>query len=638
MSISKTRPGLAFILYVPMAASVAGACAGVAESIYRAAPAWYGGLLYGSIGVAMGIGIALAFMVLRLFYSKDFLGAGPGPGAWAFCLTVMALTMVLLRFILFRDVLLEAPGSGLKATVTAAVAAVLLGGMALYVGRLLRHLELPMPWLPPLLLLSSFAVVVMTDAGADTQQAVHTEPTQLQGRGVILVVVDTLRADVLGAYGGDAHRGAPASPHIDAFANKSVVFDNVSAQASWTRPAVASIMTSRHVSGHQTMAKTARLPNALPTIATHLRAAGIQTGAVVTNYNLEETFGFARGYNAFSYLAPARYLGAPKAASRLAFYNVYRLVREKLWGGGRASEHFYRSAAEVNAAGFDMLNRMAKKPDDRFFLWLHYMEPHDPYFPAPGVEVGPASSYARVAHRHPNKSWAAPMRAAYRDDVRRFDEGFGALLEGLSARGLADNTSVVLVADHGEEFFEHGGYYHGVTLFEEQLHVPLIISRAGREAESETAEPRQNRIKGLARQVDVAPTISALFELPSALNWEGRDLFGDAPWPGMSLAEEDHEGNILRSVSYGEDPITHKRYKLILANEGNPRGLRASALYDLLEDPTEQSPIEGPEDEKRLTSALEAAQSRSQKGGARAGHKELSADDEAELRALGYIQ
>lgn len=526
--------------------------------------------------------------------------------------------MVLVRFIFLRDVLLESPSASLKALGAGGVAAVLVLVVVLLAVRAAsRRLRLDIfsgagTWVVPVLVLVGFAI--HTGAGDDVLPQAPPEPQALSGGGVVLLVVDTLRADVLGAYGAGDHRTGPASPQFDALASRGRLFQDLSAQASWTRPAVASLLTSRHASGHDTMSKAAALPPSLPTIASELQKAGIKTGAVVTNYNLEDGYGFGRGFDDYRYLPPARYLGAPPRANRLAAYNVYRVFREKIFKSAREPRHFYRDARTVNAVGLEILDRIG---DSSFFLWLHTMEPHDPYFDIDGT------SYAKVSDPHPPAEWAERMRLAYRDDVRRFDESLGNLLGALEARGLEERTTVIVVSDHGEEFGDHGGFYHGVTLYEEQLHVPLVIAGPG-------ITPGVDET--LARQIDIAPTVLARFAVEPPSSWEGRDLLGDGEAPLTSLAEENHEGNVLAS-------IRKESLKLIVANADNPRGLQAEEMYDLAKDPGEQTNVAGAaETVASLRNELLELKTAAAVGAAKADEVEMTDEQRAELRALGYIK
>ena len=379
---------------------------------------------------------------------------------------------------------------------------------------------------------------------------------------------------------------------------------------------MASIVSSRHVPGHQVMSKVSTLPQDMPTLSTVLAEHDIHTGAVVTNYNLEDRYGFSQGYKDYRYLSPARYLGAPEGANRLVAYNVYRLIREKLIKQGREAKYFYRTGEDVNRHAFEILDKVG---NDKFFLWVHYMEPHDPFFANDG------SSYARVSTPYPSQDLSAPFRAAYQDDVTRLDQAIGELMDGLKARGLADKVNFVFTSDHGEEFGEHGGFYHGVTLYEEMLQIPLFMWGPQFPA---------TRRSDVARHIDIAPTIVGTFGLTSPPTWEGRDLLADTPNPSHVYAQEDHQGNQLEAIR----ETTGDQHKLILANPDNPRGLPTQELFGLSNDPLEQKALTAPEEVQRLSEALEQAQAAQATDAGVAGAAELDADSEAELRALGYVE
>lgn len=585
------------------AGGAAGILVGFFEAAYRNAELWYGPLLYATLWVLVGAGLGGLFAALRPKLPI---------GRVLFALALGASMLVLVRFILWRDVYQQAPGSGLKASLIALVVASMVGGGAWATVRPLKNAQLSpnIKWGAVVVLLLVFASITLR---GDDQFPGPTGSDALPGEGVILMVVDTLRADALGVYGASDHRGQPASPNIDRLARSGRLFVDTTAQASWTKPAVASLMTSRHVSGHQTMSKKAVLPESLPTLADTLKEAGVQTGAVVTNYNLEEGFGFSQGFDYFHYLPPARYLGAPPRANRLAAYNVYRLLREKLLARWRTSDAFYRSAEVVNRVGESLLETMGQ---GKFFLWLHYMEPHDPYFPTTG------RSYAKVERAHPPQEWTEPMYTAYRDEIQRLDRAIGSFLETLERRGLSERVSVVLTADHGEEFGDHGGFWHGVTLYQEQVHIPLMVRTPNAEAATDA---------NLARQIDVAPTIASLLGVAPPPTWEGRNLLGDTAPPASVLAEEDHEGNVLSMVR-------EKALKLIRANPDNPRGLPAEEAFDLSHDPKEQSPLKLDAAKARLEVALEEAKGRAHQNAAEETERALDTEAEAELRALGYME
>ncbi len=599
--------------YASLATGMAfgGLLVGFAEALYRGVEWVYASFLYGALWSAAGLGLVLLLTLLkRRRKDRPLFGIG-------LALAMCTSAVVLVRFIVLRDVLEEQPGANLQATGAGFAAAALLAIVIFTVTRAVRKIfyyeGIPRgaTWGIAAFPLPVFALLAMGGDDPLPRQAPEAKP--LKGKGTILVVVDTLRADALGLYGAADHDEAPITPNLDAFARRGTVFDDVTAQASWTRPAVASLLTSRHVSGHKTMSKSAILPDSLVTLAETMRDAGKKTAAVVTNYNLEAGYGFAQGFDEYRYLAPARYLGAPERANRLAAYNVYRLIREKLVTAGREARFFYRDGEIVNAIGMEMLDRMG---DEEFFLYLHYMEPHDPYF-------GEARSFARVAQVNPPLALRDEMLSAYRDEVRRFDTVFGQLLAAIEARGLMDRVDIVVTADHGEEFHDHGGWWHGETLYQEQVHIPLV-------AAGPSFAPA--RVSDLVRQIDIAPTLAktAGAEVPG--EWEGRDLLDASQTLDVVLAEENHNGNELTMIRQGS-------VKLIDANPGNPRGLPEQVAFDLENDPDEQKPLAKDEvPTKNLTSLLEAGLRAAAEGGAVAEERELTPEQEAELRALGYVQ
>ena len=590
--------------------TLGGLCVGGVEGIYRDVNLIYATLFYGVFCCGIGLCLGLASKYWPAFVLRKsggfFSGLALALGFQAFALGY---------FYAFRDVFQEAADKKALALMIGLGLALTLGLMSLsfsYLWRFFRRDKNDINIAPLFLSIVLLAFIVLLFIGGDDARCVPQKARTLKGRGVIFLVVDTLRADVLGVYGAEAHRGQPPSPNIDAFAAEATTFFRFSAQASWTKPAMATLLSSRHVSGHNTMSKLSTLPDNLPLVATELKKADIVTAAVVTNYNLEAGYGFGRGFDHYTYLSPARYFGAPQKANRLALYNIFRLIRERYLPSLRASQYFYRSADIVNAEGLCLLDEIGDKD---FFLWLHYMEPHDPYFSDDG------QSYARVEMPHPSLDLAESLKMAYQDEVRRFDHAFGDLAEALKARGLWQNTAVILSADHGEEFGEHGGFYHGVTLYEEQLHLPLIISRPDAEAEEDSI---------IARQIDVAPTILDFFGLEAPESWEGRTLFDGEREDALAMAEENHQGNILRSIQQAG-------FKLILSNRDNPRGLPETELFNLVDDPGEMENLKNRVKAAELEDILENAQKEAAKGGRSGTERQMDAAMEAELRSLGYV-
>ncbi|HEU4431168.1 MAG TPA: sulfatase-like hydrolase/transferase [Myxococcota bacterium] len=446
-------------------------------------------------------------------------------------------------------------------------------------------------------------------------------PPALAGRpNVILVMVDTLRADHLDCYGG---KHAPTPNLCRIAADGGTLFSGF-AHASWTKPSAATLLTSLVPSSHQAMAKAAALPDEIDTVAEAFRAHGYATGAYVSNTNLTEAFGFAQGFDEYHYLGPDYLFGAVESSSKLVLYQILRRVYFMLVPGLRFGD-FYQDSEVVNRHAFEFLDRHA---DSRFFLFLHYMDPHDPYFEHPYNGAG----IARAAG-DPPAELARRMHELYVGEIAYLDASFGKLITKLEELGLYDESVIALVADHGEEFQEHGGYWHGLTLYDEQIHVPLMVKwRRGAPAAPPDARGEP------ARLIDVAPTLLAQAgaSVPPAM--QGIDLAripaARAPGDQVVFAEENHEGNVLRAVRT-------KRWKWIEANAGNPRGLPERELFEVEVDPGETENVAEREagtaaELARQASSFELAAKEHKVGEAKAAS--ISKEECEQLKQLGYVQ
>lgn len=483
------------------------------------------------------------------------------------------------------------------------------------------------PWGTPaavctaMLCLVTFGLVLGEDhahANGTTRRAAENRPN------IVLVMVDTLRADHLDLYGYDEE----TAPHITEFSNESVTFRNAFAQASWTRPSVATILTGRYPSSHQTTTKPDALPDEVETLAEVLRSNGYTTGGIVTNFNLAPYFNFHQGFDSYEFLEPEQLLWADDNSAKLAIYELVRRLVVRIPRPLRP-EQFYQ-AAEVTTD--QAISWLQERPEEGapYFLFLTYMDPHDPYFRRPLDGHGIGRSFVG----HPDPEMAEEILELYDGEIRYWDEHFGRLIEELRGRPDWDNTLIVVCSDHGEEFNEHGGWYHGTTLYDEQLRIPLIV----RLPHSELGGTSEDRWAGL---IDISPTLARLAgaTVPEGMS-QGVDLFTGLDGSGPSrvmYAEEDHEGNRLRSVRYGDGEV---EWKFIEANANNPRHLPEQELFEMRSDPGELR-NRADDDAEELTDAqstLERAREASSQGAV--SRSSLGAIDSAaceQLRALGYM-
>ncbi len=605
---------------------LAGLLVGLGEVVALAASQGAGGYLtalpYAALLYA-GLGLLGGAVLGSLLYA--FTPAGQAAaGRWTFALLLAAMGGLVARYRLIRDLFEErlatfsVPGLLVHAGLVAAAAG--LAALVLLVARLVQRTRAGRLLarggafvLIGIAVGGAFAVAALAQPYASHAPAEPVPQTLHNSPNVLLIGVDTLRADRLSCYG----YAEQTSPAIDALAADGTLYRNMLAQSSWTKPSFATILTSLYPSSHTAVGKANRLPQDATTLAEVLQQAGYTTGGIANNINIAPLFGFEQGFDFYDYLEPDYPLGASATSSELAFYQALRRGYALLTGDRVTVQEYYQDAATVTAAAQQWLD---EHRDGRFFLFLHYMDPHDPYMEHPYSGVG----YARASNQHPDPAMAATFSRLYDGEVRYLDGYMAQLFAWLKDAGLYDDTLIILTGDHGEEFQEHGGWWHGQTLYEEQLRVPLIVKYPGG-ARAGTV------VEAYARSLDIAPTVLDVAGLAVPTSWQGRSLWSATEPPAYLFAEEDFEGNLIRSVQQGAR-------KLILANHDNPRGLPAEALFDLSADPGETANLVKAEAGwfNTLREVLQRAQAEalSQRLEAETG----SVDSKAEelLRKLGY--
>ncbi|HSV08327.1 MAG TPA: sulfatase [Candidatus Binatus sp.] len=573
-------------------------------------------LAYGAFGAVLGLGAGLVAGIMR----------GEGfPFAFASVGTVLGLAFA--RFRIIRDVFLERLPPGRGPLVVQVVTAMLAVGLGLVVWRALagaegrgRALTRPLYAALGVLLLATAWTGVARFVPVAKYPPPPSRPAAPAGApDVVLIVVDTLRADHLSCYGYTAIH----TPHIDRLAGDGIRYASTFSQASWTRPSIATILSGLYPSSHGAIHKADILPDRVDTLAENLQRFGYRTVGFADNANISQAFNFQQGFDEYHYLAPDFFFAASEPAAQLALYSGLRLVRERFLARYVDVHHYYQPAEVVTAEVRQWLDRGAR--DEPFFLFAHYMDPHDPYFVHPFNGEG----YARVAHPNPPPALAERLHHLYEGEVAYLDEHLGVLFDDLKRRGLYDRTLVVLTADHGEEFREHGGWWHGTTLYDEQIHVPLIAKPAGGHALAQVRDE-------LATSLDIAPTIVAAAHAKPPAAMQGHVLpldGGAAPARESTFAEEDLEGNVLQAVRT-------RAWKLVTANPGNPRGLAPEELYDLPRDPGEHQNViaSTPAEADAMRAALGRSVLEAREHGGASEQIGMDPATKARLKALGYIQ
>ena len=424
--------------------------------------------------------------------------------------------------------------------------------------------------------------------------------------GVVLVVVDTLRADHLGLYGHDRE----TSPALDRAARRGRVYRRAFASSSWTLPSFGSILTGTRPSVHGAGGRIARPPGSdaslkwarplspdVPSLPALLAERGWATGAFLNNSWLLPHLGVDRGFGTYD-AAPATQLRN-------------------------------RSADATVEASLAWLDSVRER---RFFAVVHFFEPHVGYRPHPSAR-GRFAAGIPTRLRYQSISMGGIrrrlsrlteedrsfIRAAYDEEVLTTDLALGRLFDALRERGLWDRSLVILTADHGEELFDHGGFEHGHSMYQELLHVPFVVWGPG---------VRPGVDDSPVSLEDVAPTVLAAagIEIPP-------------PVTGRSLLPNLREGTALgrrtlvaQGALHGPDRRALVRWPMKLVESvGAPPG-----LFDLRADPGERSDLAP--GKAALVRAMSEELARLSAAGAEGGEPvELPPEAVEELRSLGYV-
>jgi len=430
---------------------------------------------------------------------------------------------------------------------------------------------------------------------------------------IVLVVVDTLRADHLGLYGYER----PTSPRLDAWSKGAAVFDWAFSASPWTLTSFGSIYTgqlpSRHgagivlSAGNPTQGATmlggapksfGGLNPSVPTLAEILAGQGYTTAAVVNNPFLHPLFGIARGFQSYDYVP--------------------------------GSNETIRRADVVVDKSLAWVEAHRSQP---FFLLVHFIDVHMNYDAPPpfrgrftaGIQSRaslPVRGPARIREFAPTLPPAdrAFVAAAYDEEIAFVDDQVGRLLDGLRKLQVPERGLIVVTADHGEELFDHDGFEHGHSVYDELLHVPLLVEGAG---------VRPGRQITPVSLVDVMPTVLDAVGVPVPAGLAGVSL-----WPSLTgRAEVPRRDLFAERLLYGTEQkaVIHWPDKLVIGpGEGQQR------LFDLSRDAAERNDLSGREPQQVLALAQEANDVFA------AAHKgppptaAIDAATQEKLHALGY--
>lgn len=389
---------------------------------------------------------------------------------------------------------------------------------------------------------------------------------------VVFIVIDALREDHLGCYGYSRQ----TSPFMDWLSRRGVFFRNVISQSSWTKTAIASLLASLYPEAHGIRRVRDVLPKELLLISEVFKTHGYRTCCVQSNAWLKTEFGFNQGYDNFVYNASLR-------------------------------------ASEMNRQALEWLDQEKDRP---FFLYLHYMDVHNPYLPPPQFLIFGKERIDR-----------------YDGAILHMDTKMKELFQELEKRNLIKNTWIVITSDHGDEFYEHGGLIHARTLYNEVLRVPLIFYHPG--------VPRKGKaVKRQVRHIDVALSVLDLARIPIPETMEGISLKRNIAW-AFDFQDNDLEAFSqvgLNDLAPGQDLIamTTPDSKYIY-NFKNGR----QQLYDLRMDPQEKHNLATSRSDLTKTLRERVERFRKIEGLKRTAIIEKAEIDEELkelLRSLGYLR
>ncbi|PYQ16303.1 MAG: hypothetical protein DMF80_05585 [Acidobacteria bacterium] len=422
---------------------------------------------------------------------------------------------------------------------------------------------------------------------------VHDLDDYGKAKGVVLVSIDTLRRDHVGAYG----YLRPTTPRLDALARDAIFCEDAVSTSSWTLPAHLSMMTSVDPGAHGGVDMGHAFNHRAPTLAALMRRAGFATEAVTSHLYVSAAYGLDDGFQHLDF-------------------------------------HQDRKATDVANRAMDVLDRVGDRP---FLLFLHFYDPHWHYEPPEATRKIFDAAYAGTitgllqdfSHRDPRSVTPADLAhlvALYDGEIRYVDDELGRVLDHLKARRLDRGTLVVVASDHGEEFLEHGSWEHQKTLYEEVVRIPLFLL-------GPRVTPR--REPAPASLLDVAPTVLAWAGLSVPGQMQGRSLLAARSEREAAYGETDHtiDGTRKLFLRAGD-----RGWKAILSLDRDGSDVRAEEWYDLAADAAEKRSAPPPPSiadpiRRRAVERWTAARRR----GAGAPGVILSPEQRDRLRALGYL-
>jgi len=442
----------------------------------------------------------------------------------------------------------------------------------------------------------SGAYFVFSRKGSDIITALKGSQNQYN---VVLITIDTLRADRLGCYG----YGKNTSPEIDKFAENAIRFENSIVQSPYTGPSHSSILTGKYVAGHGVLSNGYKLPLENNTIAEVLKEYGYTTAASIGAWVLDKRFNYGQGFDAYM-----------------------QTNKEQ------------RIAADVNR---DLFKWLENNKDKKFFAWAHYYDVHCPYY-APELfrnkfsngYKGILNTDGKCGLTYYNSVKLGPddieyVKAMYDAEIAYTDSNVGELLNNLKKWGVYDNTLIIITSDHGESLYERGKIGHNLSLYDCEIKAPLLIRYPGMKSYGTS-------IKTQVESISIMPTILDILGINVPLDINGKSF--------LNLLEGNREDESPAYVRLGVEKGLDLQYairtaatKLIFHESGTKE------LYDLKADSEEKNNIINDVSRGSMISELSPKLDKfmvlEKKANTTKGEgQQLKKESLEKLRALGYVQ
>lgn len=444
---------------------------------------------------------------------------------------------------------------------------------------------------------------------------------------VIVILLDSVRYDRL-----DADFNNIYFDKLDSVVQDAVVYSNVYATSFWTKPAVASLMASVFPSEHAVMDYSSVLKAKSITLAEKLDGHGYRTSAFSTNTNIMAGFGFAQGFDHFKYIQPP--------AALFGSYNVFKLRRvfqleNKLKALIRDVRGWdwpaYYYAEYLTDTVLEWINA---NQSERFFIYIHYMDPHSPYYEHPYND-----NFAYTIREPHTEADLNYMTELYNGELTYSGNHVRRLIDDLKDKNLYDSTMIIITADHGEELYDHYAWDHIMSMYDELIHIPLIIKYPNNQWAGTVDS-------SLISQVDIAPTILDYIGIEAPESWHGYSFINGArereyvlsQWRGIQSIRTKRYKYMFTSEDYALKRLETPRLKYIEKRAVFPE----HNFFDLISDPHEKDNLYGTSlADSVITRMLETVDSTllmKLSGVAVTDTTAIGEATKSRLRALGYLE